>query len=50
MAFYAHENKIFHNNDIETILKNIVDNDFFDILPQANKVFVLWPQSQQQQI
>ncbi|KAL7634614.1 UNVERIFIED_CONTAM: hypothetical protein RMT77_014991 [Armadillidium vulgare] len=42
MAVYAHENKqLFHNNDIDAILKNIVENDFQETLPQAYKLFCL---------
>ena len=42
MAVYAHENKqLFHYNDIDVILKNIVENDFQETLPQAYKLFCL---------
>lgn len=44
MAIYAHKNKeLFYNNDIETILKNIVSNNFSNTLLQAYKPFCLVP-------
>ena len=40
MAIYANENKqLFHGNNIEIILKNIVENDLCDTLPQAYRLF-----------